>query len=132
MFGSETVFDGQDESLEINSHATARFVKRKRRNAEEDEAAAMEVDDEGEFSNGVLGKNMAGLEETEKGFGGGVERDVLGVSEWRWVELVGAGGNGVCGRYGGESGEAGERAIWVGDNVEDFVEVGGGGGGVVW
>lgn len=130
MFGSETVFDGQDESLEVSSHSIARFVKRKRRSAEEDEATAMEVDDEGEFSNGVLGKIVAGLEETEEGFGVGVERDVLGVSEWRWVELVGAGDNGVCGRYGGESGEAGERAIWVWDNVEQFVRVDGGGGGV--
>lgn len=50
-------------------------MKGVRRGAEEDEAAAVEIDDDGEFG---LRWGAEGAEEAEEGGGGRVEREVFG------------------------------------------------------
>lgn len=74
-------------------------MKELRCSAEEDESAAVAVNDEGEFGGG---RRVEGAEEAEEGGGRGVERDVFG-------EGGGGGGGGIGGwGSGGHRVEAGE------------------------
>lgn len=68
-----------------------------------------------------------GEKETKEGLGGGVERDVLGEGEWgRCVRISGGGTSGLGWECNWKWIEAGERAIWVGANFEEFVGINGG------
>lgn len=85
----------------------------------------MEVYYEREFS---VRRGRVGKKETKEGLGSGVERDVLGEGELgRCVRIISGGGTSG---FGWECNwkwiEAGERAIWIGANLEDFVGINGG------
>lgn len=75
MLRREAVLEGQNQGGGLSRHGITRLVKGVRRGAEEDEATAVEVDDDGEFG---LRWGAEGAEEAEEGGGGGVEREVFG------------------------------------------------------
>lgn len=79
MLGGKAVLNGEDKGSEVSGQARAGLVEREGGGAEEDEATAVEVDDDGEEFG--AGRERVWLEGADEGSGGGVEWEVLGESE---------------------------------------------------
>lgn len=112
VLGSKAVLDGEDEEAELVGQAGARVVERPGGCAEDDEAAAVEVEHHRELT--VIG---GGDEHAEEGLLGWVQRDVPRPG-------VGGGGGGIGGSGDRrEVGGTGEGAIGVGRYLQELVRV---------